>query len=1141
MLVGHDNVYPIKIEPFLRDRLFTWSENHGVGYDQSVAMGSLMTHIIDGAPHFIGFSDISSQRIVYSFWFFALLASSLFCGYILEKKTFINNPYFKYIFSFLYTFNFYTLQGWWIGERTKFSIMVVLPMFFVVLIYLFENKKRVLLLALLSALTLFLFNGGGWRGLPLYGGLFLVLFVTLFYQLLFAVIKKQLWAIKRFILFILLFFPILLSLDAYMTMPFISQTLQNYKTEINRIGGPANVFGWLDMISRDASFTNLLRLQGIPEWYTNYDHPYARLFVERSSLVLVSYIFIVVILLGFLLVKKPKEKKMFYLFVGIFIVSIIFTAGSHEPFGYLYKILITSVPGFAIFRSPIYKFGYAYWFAASFLFAFALTYIWGKLRIINSLKRIILYALTLIVCLALLLYQFPFITGNLFSWSKGRLSTRVTIPQYIFDVADWANKRNTNSRILLLPEANSNWTADIYKWGFYSLYPLMADLSREPFLYNHDSLKGNERLLIDELYRAINDERWELVDSFSSMLGIEYFIVRDDYFYDLDWAQTKNPAIYTEKLLRSNRYLKVKDIGKWHIYKQKNYIEKLPIMTSSSVISYRGQLYNNQDRTFVEMIKFRDKINNLSKNDSLYVKQLDISDSIKPLVRDELHIIDCVNCFALRDQTNIFFPEMKILPNSVFYELVNNSRSNNISADPVQKLSDLLGLSLIRVSEIDSLIRSGVHRTNKLTVVETSLDKLKLEIADIRTHLNTLATTDEKRIMYYYLTDKYLMEEHRKLAFIVYQENARALEDDLRSAIHQIRILRSELEDTINKFNLSENDYFYPNIIGKYELYLYTSNKQLPQYKTLKSDMSEVNYEILSENITAIGATNLMQDSAIIAQRVNDNKVNQYEIETLYEEFVSQSTCFGKKLDNVKKDDIYNINVIYSNPDVDRLLLNVFPYDEFFQKYKFTKPIAHQLLAINANFTDSRNLSFKAEQDYDRVFVGLCAPKVTQEQIDDYIKSLDISKISNLYLVAKRDGESGHEDVVKSNYKKINQTKYIVDIKKAETPFILSFWERYNKDWKAYIVDKNFDFNTGSEDIILEPTFFETWFRKSVPEDKHIQIDDYMNGWYLDKKGDYSIIIEYRPQIMFYEGAIISTIALFASLGLAVYLFKKNK
>src|SRR5258706_8488526 len=114
VIIGHDNVYPLNFPEFLRDRLFTWSENHGLGYDQSSGMGSVILHIIDIFPGLFGLSVQSTEKIVYCFWFFAMLFSTYVFCWKIEKWGYVKSKYIKYILPVFYTFNFYTLEGWWI-------------------------------------------------------------------------------------------------------------------------------------------------------------------------------------------------------------------------------------------------------------------------------------------------------------------------------------------------------------------------------------------------------------------------------------------------------------------------------------------------------------------------------------------------------------------------------------------------------------------------------------------------------------------------------------------------------------------------------------------------------------------------------------------------------------------------------------------------------------------------------------------------------------------------------------------------------------------------------------------------------------------------------------------------------------------
>jgi hypothetical protein len=49
-----------------------------------------------------------------------------------------------------------------------------------------------------------------------------------------------------------------------------------------------------------------------------------------------------------------------------------------------------------------------------------------------------------------------------------------------------------------------------------------------------------------------------------------------------------------------------------------------------------------------------------------------------------------------------------------------------------------------------------------------------------------------------------------------------------------------------------------------------------------------------------------------------------------------------------------------------------------------------------------------------------------------------------------------------------------------------------------------------------------------------------VNGFYVNKTGDYTLFIEYEPQKWFVQGATISTISI-VLISIGIYLFVKRK
>ena len=126
--------------------------------------------------------------------------------------------------------------------------------------------------------------------------------------------------------------------------------------------------------------------------------------------------------------------------------------------------------------------------------------------------------------------------------------------------------------------------------------------------------------------------------------------------------------------------------------------------------------------------------------------------------------------------------------------------------------------------------------------------------------------------------------------------------------------------------------------------------------------------------------------------------------------------------------------------------------------------------------------------------------------------SLKFKRGANSFLLFQK-GQELKKNLPKISYKKINPTKYLINIENAQDPFYLVQLENYDPYWSAKI-DKN-----------------------KIKE--HEKIFGYANSWYINKNGNYNVVIEYTPQKYFYFSLFISLTFL---LILIIYLFYlKNK
>jgi hypothetical protein len=100
-----------------------------------------------------------------------------------------------------------------------------------------------------------------------------------------------------------------------------------------------------------------------------------------------------------------------------------------------------------------------------------------------------------------------------------------------------------------------------------------------------------------------------------------------------------------------------------------------------------------------------------------------------------------------------------------------------------------------------------------------------------------------------------------------------------------------------------------------------------------------------------------------------------------------------------------------------------------------------------------------------------------------------------------------------SGYKKINPTQHLISIKNATIPYVLAFAESYDPLWTAYS-------ETGDQNSSMSTNDNVNFKVNSVP------LYGVTNGFYINKIGDYSLIIEYQPQNWFVQGAKVSLLFL---------------
>lgn len=114
------------------------------------------------------------------------------------------------------------------------------------------------------------------------------------------------------------------------------------------------------------------------------------------------------------------------------------------------------------------------------------------------------------------------------------------------------------------------------------------------------------------------------------------------------------------------------------------------------------------------------------------------------------------------------------------------------------------------------------------------------------------------------------------------------------------------------------------------------------------------------------------------------------------------------------------------------------------------------------------------------------------------------------------------------SYKKINPTKYVIEMENVTRPYVLSLAESYDPLWIAYTSNNqssnNKEGNTTNQ--------FKT---NSIP------LFSIVNGFQINKTGSYTLNIEYEPQYWFLTGAKISAAAVIILLAITIIYYLNRK
>lgn len=1055
--IGHDTGWSmVPLDRFI-DRLFTWTRV-GFGYDQSLDLGVLTIYSIPALLQFLGLPIAIVQKLTFIFWFFAMS-----CAMYYLSQTVYRGKYWKEVALLAATFyvlNHYTLQAWGVTELSKFSAMTIFPIVLANLWRVMDNRMSILRGASLTAIFFFFFNGGGGSGIPLYGGMLITLALFFVYT---CVIEKLSFIklIKTYVVFSIF----IGFVNCYWIIPLIDVVKSQYSLYASS-GGPTTTLAWTDVISRNASILNLFRLQGFSSWYDTPNHPYASYFLKNVFFIMLSYVFPIIVFSSLLLGRVKEEKKVVLFFVLLALLAIIFTAGTHAPFGSFYAILMTKVYGFAIFRTAFYKFGYALWFSYAFLFAFSLV------RIANLLKKELLVRGIIFLGFILIgAYNFPFFTGSFFNIIPP-FKTMVALPEYIVQAQNYIQTLPPTDRILLVPPPSpTNGQSDIYTFDYFSRTPLPFEVTQKSIVTNVEINTNGEEKLTEALYSAIQKHDQVQVRSLLSMLGIQHILVRKDVMTKNKQYRVAPPQDYVRNLRSYTWILPEKTFGAWEFYKIKN--------------------ASNQVAVFPPHVVFTTDTNASQTAADFDPDTLVVNESFSHIIPSNgshtifAHCETCDNKVYTQPTDSVF------LPTSPLYFLV--------TYDEKKKLTSSLGNPLIHLGF--DLFFAERHALEIKQLIDLQKGRSK-ELFDQQQRYTILQSYES------------LFHDARKTySQLSTLQKLTVVEEVQNSLIRQREFLRPLAKSTF----MRDIDNYYYHIYNLLDSFITDPSvrdilSERKRYFSYSVDISQEGNYVIHETSNTATESGVIIDGVDISSNavhltkgehvIHIKKPQRQNIIHEQEFNLSPNTTKSLPLVNLEKNQLYTVSFQARS----QFTFNIKVIDDF-GNYKL-------LQIVGGDPSDSYNdfsFNFTTESVVSKPYILQFSNDNTLQ-----VRNLSVSKLSypSISFTAENTSATSSYSApsVKTIYK--SPTSYTVHIAHASQPYILLFKQTFSPFWIASID------NAG-------------------PVSNHFSAYDGFNGWYIDKKGDYTITLQFQVQKYYLLGKVVSGITVLV-LFVIVFLPKRK-
>jgi len=1072
-----------------------------------------------GTIGLLSHAGMSSVVIQAMFYFFVLAVGSVS---VYKLACLVSEDKFASFFaSVFYIFNPFTMVT--VVNRLQYTFMffyALYPLSLFLFIKGITARKYIYAFLVVASSVAFSLSFASFPLLILW---FITLISFVMFNVLKHVKKNLLFSTKYFGITIILwvlfhawwFFPTMYSTFAtpYASTEAVTQTgnIQSFVSVSQAVGGLPFVLRLLDK-----SFIDQIG----STWGINYLNPVIQIIGFIPGAVCLLSIF------------KRKKSSLFKYFLIFSVFVLMLSKGVSDALGNITLFSFSNIRLLEVFRNPFEKAGFALMLAYSILFGIGLSMI---AKFLASKVSLLKYALVILVSSVLFFYYvLPMWNGEVFGGNQDKITSYIKVPSFYKDADNWLSTLGEGFRVVALPIDGEGMT---YSWDRpFNGVELSSELFSTPFISFSTSVPYLEP--ITSTLEPVLFQNTEVFPNLLGTLSSKYFLLRRDIDYSR--RGMRDPGIvkdYVEALVEKGDLTLSREFEDLRFYELSNKYF-VPLFSAPNDIV---AVQNGRDVFFDKIHTYPDidtvaVINPVSSGVEKYVS----ARILRPTRQFQLNPSRQINI----DQARAQLPAIRFLPTNRLYPLILLKESIErmaLTESSARLLYDLQTLGK-RMIEID-----GVKNDSKETL-ELAVERYK----DFLSKLSDEIISESGREQF--MKDLFIEMFNKHFVILSSAQKESSLEnqkilltfESYMSGQLQIMGLRSFYPITVGLSEASRIYQFRVENKGDYTVNLYGIDSkgtyEYPKIWEIALDGKPLTLEPQVDNnflkivsfyfaagdheisIPIPMLLNLVDVPLQETVNVSSDNHPRFEINN-FNPYSTYRVAFDYL---IKKGDKFSVNIV-DDLNIEKLeeerqrinsTISIDGYDHYWKHYETTVSPNRgssrawvEFGATKFDFCPRSNffLSFKCDDiTYRNRF---------EKPVEVEVKNLRVERLflDSLILVNE---ESKTSEMVPPDitFKKHNSSSWEVEIQNATTPYLLVFRQLFHPSWGIKV--------KGDEALELEG--------------EHVLIDGFANGWYLDKLGNYTLVVEFQDEKVLLIGRTVSVISLFVFLTFIVFIYAKK-